>query len=111
MRQYGPSFKRPGCTWVVAGLVCALNVRRIVIAGGMARFGEGLLEPVRWQVSPGALAALADETCIQVTNLEPDIVILGAAALLLACELARLIGFQIKLDNDSILYYTCSQVR
>ncbi len=71
----------------VANLVGALNVRRIVIAGSLARFGQALLQPVRQEVGRRSLAALANETCIEVTNLGQDIVVLGAAALLLAHEL------------------------
>jgi glucokinase-like ROK family protein len=71
----------------VANLVGALNVHHIVIAGSIARFGEALLEPIRQEVSRRSLAALADETRIEASNLGTDIVILGAAALLLTQEL------------------------
>ena len=71
----------------VASLVGALNVERIVIAGSVARFGQTLLEPIRLEIGRRSLAALADETRIEVTSLGPDIVILGAAALLLTHEL------------------------
>jgi N-acetylglucosamine repressor len=71
----------------VANLVGALNVQRIVIAGSVARFGQALLEPIRQGVSRHSLAALANETRIEVTDLGPDIVLLGAAALLLSHEL------------------------
>lgn len=71
----------------VANLVGALNVQRIVIAGSLARFGQALLEPIRQEVKQCSLAALADETTIEITRLGPDIVIQGAAALLLAREL------------------------
>jgi N-acetylglucosamine repressor len=71
----------------VANLVGALNIQRIVIAGSVARFGQALLEPIVQEVRQRSLAALANETQIEVTSLEPDIVILGAAALLLTQEL------------------------
>lgn len=71
----------------VANLVGALNVERIVIAGSVARFGQVLLEPIVREVRRRSLAALADETCIEITSLGSDIVILGAAALLLPHEL------------------------
>ena len=71
----------------VANLVGALNVERIVIAGSVARFGQALLEPIVREVRRRSLAALADETCIEITSLGSDIVILGAAALLLTREL------------------------
>lgn len=71
----------------MAHLVCSLNIQRIILAGSMARFGRALIDPIREQVKQGALAALADETRVEFTTLDPDIVILGAAALLLAYEL------------------------
>lgn len=71
----------------VANLVGILNVQRIVIAGGVASFGQALLDPIRKEVKRRSLAALADETNIEITSLGPDIVILGAAALLLNHEL------------------------
>ena len=71
----------------VANLVGALNVQRIIIAGSVARFGQALLGPIRQEVRQRSLAALANETHIEITRLGPDIVILGAAALLLTHEL------------------------
>jgi N-acetylglucosamine repressor len=71
----------------VANLVGALNVQRIVIAGSVARFGQALLEPIRQEMRQCSLAALASETHVEITSLGPDIVILGAAALLLTYEL------------------------
>jgi glucokinase-like ROK family protein len=71
----------------VANLVGAVNVHCIVIAGSVSRFGEALLEAIRQEVCRRSLPALADETCIETSSLGPDIVILGAAALLLTEEL------------------------
>jgi N-acetylglucosamine repressor len=71
----------------VANLVGALNVQRIVIAGNVARFGQALLGPIRQELRQCSLAALASETHVEITSLGPDIVILGAAALLLTYEL------------------------
>ncbi|NNG02256.1 MAG: ROK family transcriptional regulator [Desulfobacteraceae bacterium] len=71
----------------VANLVCALNIRRIVVAGSVSRFGEALLEPIRAEVAERSLASLAGDTRIKLTTLEPDIVTLGAGALLLSHEL------------------------
>jgi N-acetylglucosamine repressor len=71
----------------VANLVGALNVQRIVIAGSVARFGQALLEPIVQELRQRSLAALGNETRIEFTSLGPDIVILGAAALLLTHEL------------------------
>lgn len=71
----------------VANLVGILNVQCIVIAGSAASFGQTLLDPIRREVKRRSLATLADETNIKITSLGPDIVILGAAALLLNHEL------------------------
>jgi glucokinase-like ROK family protein len=71
----------------VANLVGALNVERIVIAGSLARFGQALLEPIVQEMRERALPALANETCIEISSLGSDIVILGSAALLLSQEL------------------------
>ncbi len=72
---------------VVANMVGVLNIQRIVIAGSLARFGQPLLEPVRQEMKQRSLAALANETHIEIANLGVDIVIMGAAALLLTYEL------------------------
>jgi N-acetylglucosamine repressor len=70
-----------------ANLVGALNVRRIVIAGSVARFGPALLEPIVREMACRSLQTLAEETRVEISDLGPDIVILGAAALLLSHEL------------------------
>lgn len=71
----------------LASLVGILNVHRIVIAGSVACLGQELLGPVRQEIKRRSLSALADETTVEVTRLGPDIVVLGAAALLLNNEL------------------------
>jgi hypothetical protein len=53
----------------------------------LARFGQALLEPIVQEVRQSSLPALANETCIEISSLGPDIVILGSAALLLSEEL------------------------
>jgi N-acetylglucosamine repressor len=71
----------------VANLVSTLNVQRIVVAGSLSRFGQPLLEPVIREMNRRALPALVGETQVEISGLGRDIVILGAAALLLAEEL------------------------
>jgi len=71
----------------VVNLVGALNIHHIFIAGSMSRFGSALTDPIREQVSRGALPALASETQIEVSTLGTDVVLLGAAALILSREL------------------------
>jgi N-acetylglucosamine repressor len=70
-----------------ANLVGILNLRRIVLAGSMAQFGDGLLTPMRQEMRQRCLAALAERTEVQVSPLGEQIVMLGAAALLLTHEL------------------------
>jgi glucokinase-like ROK family protein len=71
----------------VANLVAALNIQHIVIAGSVTRFGQALLDPIRQEMSHRAPPVLVDGTRIAFSSLGPDIVILGAAALLLSHEL------------------------
>ncbi len=73
--------------FAAANLVGILNVHRIVIAGGLARFGSALLEPIRREIKGRSLPGLADDTTVEISTLGSDIVILGAAALLLNREL------------------------
>jgi glucokinase-like ROK family protein len=72
----------------VANLVGALNIQSILIGGSIARFGEPLLEPIRQEMKQRAMSMLADETQVSLSGLGQDIVILGAAALLLTHELS-----------------------
>jgi len=72
----------------LAGLVGVLNIRHLMIGGSLARFGEALVEPARQEMRQRVQARQANETTVTLTTLGDDIVILGAAALLLANELA-----------------------
>jgi glucokinase-like ROK family protein len=71
----------------LASMVCVLNVRHIVIAGSMSRFGDPLLEAIKDEMGVHAMSILAKETEICSSPLGQDIVIKGAASLLLANEL------------------------
>ena len=68
-------------------LVSALNINRILIAGNLTHFGNGLMEPIRQQIQKGVLPVLAQQTEIAAATLGDDIVILGAASLILKYEL------------------------
>ena len=70
----------------LAGLVGALHVRRIILAGTMTAFGEPWLEAVASAAAEHALAALADDTTFEIGRME-DVVVLGASALLMTREL------------------------
>ena len=71
----------------VANLVSALNIHRIEIAGDDLYIEPEFIENVRHKVRLGSLRALAQETQIEAACLGEDIVVLGAAALLLQNEL------------------------
>ncbi|MGZ6271342.1 MAG: ROK family protein [Candidatus Limnocylindrales bacterium] len=71
----------------LAGLVGALNVRRIVLVGTMTAFGDPWLRVVREAMRTHVLALLAAETNVEIGRLDEDGVVLGASALLLTHEL------------------------
>lgn len=71
----------------VANLVGVLNVHRIVIAGSAAGFSQPLLSSVRQEMQRRSLPALVAETQVDFSKLGLDIVILGAASLVLSHEL------------------------
>jgi predicted NBD/HSP70 family sugar kinase len=71
----------------VANLVGALNIQKVVIAGSLARFGQALLEPIQAEVRQRSMQMLAKDTRIELSKLGQDIVVQGAAALLLTQEL------------------------
>jgi predicted NBD/HSP70 family sugar kinase len=70
-----------------AHLVGALNVRRIILVGSLAEFGAPLQAAMQDAMRRRVLPALADQTRIELAGAAPNIVIEGAAALLLAREL------------------------
>jgi glucokinase-like ROK family protein len=72
---------------VTANLIGTLNVQRILITGNMTRFGQPLLESIRQEMKRRALPALVKETQVEMCSLGEDIIIQGAAALLLNHEL------------------------
>ena len=70
----------------VAHLVGGLNINQIVIAGSLARFGDRLTNAIQAKVSQRSLPALAKDTKIVTSCLGKDLVVLGAASLLLSHE-------------------------
>ena len=70
----------------LAALIGALHVRRLILAGAMAAFGERWLDAVRRAATSRALAALADDTTFELGPIE-DVIVLGASALLMMREL------------------------
>jgi predicted NBD/HSP70 family sugar kinase len=71
----------------IANLVGALNIQTIIIAGSLARFGRPLLEVISAEMRRSAMAALSDEVNVHLSELGRDVVMLGAASLLLSHEL------------------------
>ena len=71
----------------IAHLVGALNIEKIIVAGSMARFGQPLLKAINESMCPRAMEQLTAETQVELSDLGQDIVILGAASLILSSEL------------------------
>ena len=70
-----------------ANLHSVLNVPRIVLAGGVAGFGDSFAAAVEAQIRARTLPWLADRVTVRASTLDADAVELGAAAVLLASEL------------------------
>jgi predicted NBD/HSP70 family sugar kinase len=73
-----------------ANLVGVLGSCQIIIHGSVARFGQLLLDPMRDTMERRALATLTRASNVGITPVESDIVIQGAAALVLHNELGVL---------------------
>jgi predicted NBD/HSP70 family sugar kinase len=71
----------------IAGLIGALDVRRIVLLGPVTDLGQAWLSEVRREATSRALALLADDIEIAVARPTTNVVIRGASALLVAREL------------------------
>jgi predicted NBD/HSP70 family sugar kinase len=72
---------------VFASLVSVLNIQRIVIAGSMSIFGDGLIKSVLNSLEASALPALVNGTQITTSKMGEEIVMLGAASMVLQHEL------------------------
>ena len=71
----------------IGSLIGTLSIRHVVLVGEMTRFGEPWLTAVRREAHRSALAILADSTTIEIGRPGDDLVVLGAAALLMTREL------------------------
>jgi len=71
----------------IANIVGLLNVESILVGGSLAQLGEPFMEVVRRQVFRRLNPMLPSQTVINLSSLGKDIVIKGAAALLLTNEL------------------------
>ena len=72
----------------IAALIGALNIGRVVLLGSVTTLGEPWLTAVRDEASRRSLRLLADDTRIEIGRPVDNVVILGAAALLMTRELA-----------------------
>ncbi|GJM40546.1 MAG: sugar kinase [Ardenticatenaceae bacterium] len=68
----------------VANLVGILNVNRIVIAGNVAQTGDLFINAVESSMLQRVLPKLAQDTSVQYATVEPNLVLLGASALILS---------------------------
>ncbi|HEY3165477.1 MAG TPA: ROK family transcriptional regulator [Candidatus Limnocylindrales bacterium] len=71
----------------IAGLIGALDIRRILLLGPVTELGEPWLAAVRREAGNRALALLADDIEISVARPTTNVVVRGASALLVAREL------------------------
>jgi predicted NBD/HSP70 family sugar kinase len=68
----------------IAHMVSVLNVNQVVLTGSLTRFGRGLVEAVQVQLCRGGLPLLASDTQVCISSLGKEIVMLGAASLLMS---------------------------
>jgi predicted NBD/HSP70 family sugar kinase len=71
----------------IAHLVAVLNLPLIVLTGSVSRFGDRLVASIQSGLEQCLLPALAQQTEVKLSALREDMVMLGAAALLLSNEL------------------------
>jgi N-acetylglucosamine repressor len=71
----------------VAGLIGALNIGRIVLDGPVTAFGDEWLATLRDEAGRRSFGLLGRDTEIIVGRLSPNVVVLGASALLITSEL------------------------
>ena len=71
----------------VANFVGLFNIQNIILAGSFARFGQPLVDIINKEMRLSSMDTLASETTVHLSNLGEDVVMLGAASLLLSNEL------------------------
>lgn len=72
---------------ILAAMVGTLNIHNFVIGGELAQLGDPLLKATRQALDTHAPPFLIGDTNLTISQLGPDIVVLGASALVLANEL------------------------
>ncbi|MGQ9786442.1 MAG: ROK family transcriptional regulator [Anaerolineae bacterium] len=71
----------------IANLVSVLSVPYVLIAGSVSNFGQPLLNAITEEVYTRSLARTVSQTTIETASLGAEIVLLGAAGLLLRYEM------------------------
>jgi predicted NBD/HSP70 family sugar kinase len=71
----------------IAGLIGVLNIGRVVLDGPVTAFGEEWLAAVADEARRRSLTLLSADTEIEFGHLSPNVVVLGASALLITREL------------------------
>lgn len=67
----------------ISNLIGTLNINRIVLVGEMTCFGASWLEAIQKSIRQTTLSRLAEDTQIEIGQLGPNGIILGASALIL----------------------------
>lgn len=71
----------------LANLISVLSIRHVLIAGSVTCFGSQLLDVIRGEMLRHSLELVVRETEVEMSGMGPEIVILGASALVLTREL------------------------
>jgi N-acetylglucosamine repressor len=71
----------------IANLVGVLSVPYVLVAGSVSNFGQPLLDAISEEMNTRSLARVVSHTHVETASLGADIVLLGAAGLLLHHEL------------------------
>ena len=74
----------------ISNLVGVLSVPYVLMAGSVSKFGQPLLDVISQEVENRSLARMVSRTRVELASLGPDIVLLGAAALLVHYDLGVL---------------------
>ena len=84
-----PAIERSGryLGMAIANLIGALNIRHVLVAGSLSRFGDVFINAIRAEVKSRTLAGLFAETHIEAASLGENIVTLGAGAMVMSREL------------------------
>jgi glucokinase-like ROK family protein len=72
---------------VLAYVSSTINLHEVVIAGSVSEFGDGLIKPVSDSIQRNILPGLFEEIKVSTSSLGEDIVILGAAGMVLQNQL------------------------